>query len=115
MQDIAGETHFSPVAPRVLRQDLHNWGREGEKRLVRISKAIKAGKSAHNPLRILHPRIFLPGLQVPPTPQVLNLYLSSLYSQLSVLTSKCSGESKSSKWTIRKTYQDLRVWEKPQT
>lgn len=28
VEDTAGEAHFSPVAFRVLRQDLHNWGRE---------------------------------------------------------------------------------------
>ena len=42
VQHVSRETCFSPAAPRVLRQDLLNWGRdEIRKRLIRISKGVK--------------------------------------------------------------------------
>ena len=40
--DAAEETHFFPIAPRVPKQDLHDWGggRSG-KTQIRMSKGIK--------------------------------------------------------------------------
>lgn len=41
VQGVAGETSFFPAAPRVLRQDLQNWGREESRKEKEEDKNIK--------------------------------------------------------------------------